>query len=257
MENEKPLVSIVFLLNDFFHLANLTLKSIVEQTQFSYEIIIIETAKTKRDLIMLKPYLEKIKIIEHFEDDELSQMMNKGVELAKGKYIHFLFSGERYISKYVLAYLKKLIEEKRYPDLTCSAFLRRDEISSPETINFSFDFFKKGKIPINIQSCWFLIDTVKKFNGFNNQYKIQIGFDMICKIFLKKDKNVFFSNRVLTDYQIKKRPTKIAIYIAWENIKIVYHNFGFVKTFFWWFIHGQFRIIKFFFISVKKAFWNP
>jgi hypothetical protein len=255
--NEKPLVSIVFLLHDFFHLANLTLKSIVEQTQTSYEIIVIETSEKKRDLIMLKPYLDKIKIIQHFEEDDLPRMMNKGGELAKGNYVHFIFSGDIYISKYVLAYLKELVEEKSFPNLICCAYLRRAELMPPEVINFSFDYFKKGKIPMNIQSCWFLADTIKKLEGFDVRYKIQAGFDMICKIFLRKNKRVIFSNRVLTDYQLKKRPSTTRLYMAWENIKIIYKNFGLVKTLFWWAIYDHFRMLKLFMLSIKKAFWNP
>ncbi len=255
MQNE-PFVSIVVLLKEFFHLANMTLKSIVDQTTSSYEIIVIETAQTKRDLVMLKPYLEKIRIVEHFEEQELSQLMNRGVELAKGKYIHFLFSGDVYISKYMIAYLKELIEENNFPNLVSCAILRRDEISFPEAISFSFDQFKKGKIPINIQSCWLLMDAIKKFNGFSSQYKYQVGFDMICKIFFE-NKKIIFSNRVLTDYQFKKRPSKIPLYAGWENIKIIYRNFGFVKTFFWWIEHDHFRIPKLFMLSIKKAFWNP
>ncbi|KKL55969.1 hypothetical protein LCGC14_2250100 [marine sediment metagenome] len=38
---DKPIVSIVVLLRDFFHLANITMKSIVDQTEKSFEIIVI------------------------------------------------------------------------------------------------------------------------------------------------------------------------------------------------------------------------
>lgn len=256
MPNE-PLITVVVLLRDFFHLANLTLKSIVDQTSDLYEIIVLETAETKRDLMMLKPYQEKIKIVQHFEESDLAQLMNRGLELAKGKYIHFLFSGDVYISKYVIAYLKELIEEKNFPDLICSAFLRRDEMNFPEAVSFSFDYFKKGDLPMNIQTCWILIDTIKKLKGFSKQYTYQSGFDMVCKIFLQKDKKIIFSNRVLTDYQPKKNPSKISLYIVWEGIKIIYRNFGLVKTFFWRVVYDHLRFLKFFMVSVKKSFWNP
>lgn len=257
MSEDQPVVSIVVLLRDFFHLADLTLKSIVNQVEKSYEIIVIETATTKRSLVMLKPYMDKIKVVEHSKETDLPTLMNKGLKIAKGKYIHFLFSGDTCVSRYVMKYLKDLVEEKKYPNLMCCAFLRRDAISPPEAINFSFDYFKRGKIPMNIQSCWFSCETVRNEGGFNIKYKIQPGFDMICKIFLKKDKKVIFSNRVLTDYQYKKRPSKLVLFKAFENLKIIYNNFGLLKTFVWWAIHDHFRMIKLFMISVKRAFWNP
>jgi len=254
---ETPLVSIVILLNDYYHLVNLTLHSIINQSETSYEIIVIETAKSKRDLIMLKPFLDKIRIIEHSDSKLWPGLMNRGLELSKGKYIHFLTSGDNYVSKYVISYLKDLIDEKSYPNLICCAFLRRDEFSAPESINFSFDYFKRGKIPMTIQSCWFSVDTIKRLGGFDLKYKIQPGFDMICRIFSIKDKKVIFSNRVLTDYLFKKRPSRIILFKSWENIKIIYRNFGLLKTLFWWALHDHFRMIKLIMLSVKRAFWNP
>ena len=254
--SDKPLVSIVVILKDFFHLANLTLQSIVNQSETDYEIIVIETASTKRDLVMLKPFSDKITIMQHSNDKTDTTLMNMGVKLAKGQYIHFFFSGDTYVSKYVISYLKELINNNR-PDLICCAFLRRDQISPPETVNFSFEYFKRGKIPMHIQSCWFLKDTIDNLEGFDSNYKIKAGFDLICRIFLKEDKKVIFSNRVLTDYQFKKRSSKIFLFRSWESIKIIYSNFGLVKTFFWWLIHDHFRMLKLLLVSIQKAFWNP
>ncbi|EKE03626.1 MAG: hypothetical protein ACD_20C00175G0003, partial [uncultured bacterium] len=221
MQNE-PLVSIVIILSDFFHLASLTLKSIVNQTDKSYEVIVLETAETKKDLIMIKPYLEKIKIVKHFEEADLPLLMNKGLEIAKGKYIHFLFSGDVYVSKFFISYLKDLITKNNFPDLICCSFLKREENLSPEAQSFSLESFRKGEIPMNISSCWLLISTVNQLNGFDAKYRIQSGFDLICKIFLKKNRKIFFSNRVLTDYQVKKKPSSVDLYITWENLKIIY-----------------------------------
>ncbi|MBN2478910.1 MAG: glycosyltransferase [Parachlamydiales bacterium] len=255
--DEKPLVSIIVILKDFFHLANLTLDSIVKQTENSYEIIVIETALSRRELIMIKPYQDKIKIIEHSDEKNLTALMNKGLLFAEGKYVHFLSSGDTYVSKYVISYLKNLIESKNFPDLICCAFLRRDELTAPESISFSFEYFKRGKIPMHIQSSWFSKSILDKFNGLDMKYSLQSGFDLICKIFLLKDKKVIFSNRVLTDWQFKKRSEKIFLKRSLENITIMYKNFGFVKTVFWWMIHDHFRMFKVFMLSVKKSFWNP
>ncbi|NGX33730.1 MAG: hypothetical protein K1060chlam1_00071 [Candidatus Anoxychlamydiales bacterium] len=254
---DKPIVSIVVLLRDFFHLANITMKSIVDQREKSYEIIVISISNQKRNLIMLKPYMDKIKTVEYSKETNLAVLMNKGLNLSQGKYIQFLFSGDILISKYILSYLKDLIIEKKYPHLISSAFLRRDEFLNPEAISFSFDYFKRGKIPMNIQSCWFSVESVQKLKKFNLRYKIQPGFDMICKIFLKKDKKVVFSNRVLTDYQFKKIPSKLILLKAFENLKIIYKNFGLFKTIYWWAIHDHFRMLKLFMLSLKRAFWNP
>ncbi len=255
--DEKPLVSIIIILDDFFHLANLTIESIIHQKEKPYEIIVIETAHSKKDLVMLKPYIDKIYKIYHSFDDNITHIMNQAIDKSNGQYLHFMFSGDTYVSRYAFGYLKSLIEEKKSPDLICSAFLRRDALSPPESVNFSFEYFSKGKIPMHIQSCWFNKETLRQLHGFDLCFKYQSGFDMICKIFLKKEKKVIFSNRVLTDYEYKKKPSKVFMRRAWENIKIIYRHFGFVKTVAWWVIHDHFRMFKLFMLNVKRAFWNP
>ena len=114
---------------------------------------------------------------------------------------------------------------------------------------------KKGNIYIHEQSCIFLIDAIKKAKYFDETYKYQAAIDLIEKIFMNKDNKIVFSTRVLTDYEIKKIPAKIAFAKAFENLKIVYKNFGFFKTIHWWIFHDRFRSLKILFHSLKKAFW--
>ncbi len=253
---EQPLVTIVVVLTDFFHLIPYTFKSILSQTFNSYEIIVIEKSPSKKDLQMLKPFVNKIKTIIHTDSNDLTAIMNKGLSLAEGRFLHFLFSGDTYISHHVMGYLNDLIKEKEELDLISCAFLKREEMEPPQSVTFSFEYFKMGKIPMHIQSCWYCKKTLDELKGFDQRYYLQAGFDIICRIFLKKNKKVLFSNRVLTDYEFKKKPTSIMLRTAWENLFIIYRNFGIIKTIFWWFVHDHFRMLKLWLLSFKKAFFN-
>ncbi|MFA6118581.1 MAG: glycosyltransferase [Parachlamydiales bacterium] len=255
--NNSPMFSVVVILNDFYHLANLTLTSIFNQIEKDFEIIVIETASSKKDLIMLRPYIDKIKVLKHSDEPSLAFLMNTALSFCNGKYVNFLFSGDTFISKFSLGYLRNFIKEKKYPDLICTSFLQRDDFSPPQAVNFTIDIFRKGNIYMNVQSCWFLLEVLNEFNEFDTKYKYQMVVDMISKIFMDKNRTIAFSNRVLVDHEIKKTPSSVLFIKAFENLKIVYKNFGLLKTIYWWIVHDHFRMFKLFFYSIKQAFWSP
>ncbi|NGX56240.1 MAG: Spore coat polysaccharide biosynthesis protein SpsA [Candidatus Anoxychlamydiales bacterium] len=252
-----PKVSVVIFLTDFYHLVNLTINSILKQTHNIYEIIIITNTESKKDLVMLKPYYAKIYKMETCFEKNRAFLMNKAISIARGEYIHFLTSGDVYLSKFMMKYLDDIIIKNKTADLLSLAFLRRDDLEPPEAMCFSFEYFKRGKIPMHMQSMWFNTSTIKALNNFNEKYLVKSDFDMVCKIFLKKDKKVIFSNRVLCDFEIKKRTSKIFLLKAYENLKIIYNNFGLKKTIYWWMIHDHFRMIRLFTRSLKSYFWGP
>ena len=72
-------------------------------------------------------------------------MMNKGLKLARGKYVQFMFSGNVYLSKYSIFYFKNFIKDLQNPDLIFSSYVSRkpDEIIRITTKYFSLKRFLK------------------------------------------------------------------------------------------------------------------
>jgi hypothetical protein len=149
-----------------------------------------------------------------------------------------------------------ILKDNQMLDLVSYSFLNND-LDLPEVQSFSFDYFKKGKIPMHMQAMFFNVDSIKKQNYFNEKYSIKADFDMVCKIFLKKDKKVFFSNNVLCDFDIKQRSSKYFLIKKYETQKIIYNNFGLKKSIYFWMIHNHFKMIKLFIKSLKRFFWGP
>lgn len=254
MDEKK--IAIVILLNEFYHLVNKTLDSILKQSEKTYEIIVLTNAKSKKDLIWLKPYQNKISKIEYINEENRSILMNRAVSLANTKFIHFLNPGDSYLSKYAMRDFLNILKNNQTLDLISYSFLSRD-LDFSEVQSFSFDYFKKGKIPMHIQSMFFNIDTIKKQNNFDEKYNIKAAFDMVCKIFLKKDKKVYFSNNVLCDFDIMHRSSKYFLIKKYETQKIIYNNFGIKKSIYFWIIHDHFKMLKLFLKSLKNYFWGP
>jgi hypothetical protein len=254
MEEKK--IAIVILLNEFYHLVNQTLDSILKQSEKIFEIIVLTNAKSKKDLIWLKPYQDKISKIDYINEDNRAILMNKALSLTNAEFIHFLNPGDIYLSKYTMRDFLNILKDNQMLDLVSYSFLNND-LDLPEVQSFSFDYFKKGKIPMHMQSMFFNVDSIKKQNYFNEKYNIKADFDMVCRIFLKKDKSVFFSNNVLCDFDIKQRSPKYLLIKKYQTLKIIYNNFGIKKSIYFWMIHDHFKMFKLLMKSLKKYFWGP
>ena len=252
---ESPILSVIVILNDFFHLASLTLKSIFNQKDPSYEVIVVENSEAKRELIMLKPYLDKIKLLELPGQNNIANLMNAGVKESTGRYIHFLFAGDSYLSIHTVGHLKNILEKEKNPEMVFFSFLQKDGSLPPSAMEYSKNCFQKDNFPVNITCAVLRRDVIEKMHGFNNKYRYRAGFELLCRLFLQKDIKIAFSKRVLTDYEFKKKSSREKISIFWENIKIFNEHYGIFKTFIWAFFYYNFKLIKMFFISLKKAFW--
>ena len=87
---EIPLVSVVMpAYNSEKYIAE-TIESVLNQTYKNFEFIIINDASTDKTLDIIKKYAKKdkrIKVIENKKNLGITKTRNKGLELAKGKYV--------------------------------------------------------------------------------------------------------------------------------------------------------------------------
>jgi hypothetical protein len=257
-KTEDPIfLSIILIIPAFPQLAIWTLNSIIGQTEKNYEIVIIQKDVLERDIQHIKDNGgEKIKIIASCPMDSKSAMMNEGVRLANGKYIHFLFPGDTYISKFSLLYFQTFLKEKDFPDLVCYSFVLRESILEPEVItrSFSLNFLEKGKIPTRLDACWFLKDMLLEVKCFDERYQQREGFDIMCRIFLKKKYRVVYSRRVLTDYEFHQKTAYGGWRYGLETLIVIYRNFGLFKMLKWILVQDHLHIIKAWIYAFKRAF---
>ena len=71
-----------------------TIKSVLAQKEDSVQYIVIDGASSDGTLDVLKQYHNKINILVSEPDEGLYYAMNKGVELAEGKYLLFINAGD-------------------------------------------------------------------------------------------------------------------------------------------------------------------
>lgn len=258
-KEEKPFLTLVIIAKEFFHLLPFTLDSISNQTEKSFEVIIVQNGMSNRDLQVLKGYEKNITEIHSSDTDSISSMLNQGLSFANGEYINFLFLGDVFLSKYAISYLTTVINEKNNPDVVSTYFLKRDGESSPDVISlsFSYDFLKKGKLPIRLFSCYFLRKMLLDLKGFDERYNYRESLDLFCRIFLKQKYYISFLPRVLIDFQYQRKTTKEVAKYSLETLLVVYRNFGFWTMISWWLFQDHFQLFRVWLRSIKQAFLKP
>lgn len=119
----EPIVSIImpsYNSEDFLEKA---IQSVVDQTYTNWELLVIDDGSKDRSLAIAEEFAKKdtrVKMIRNEENLGIAKTRNKGIQLAKGKYIAFLDSDDSWeVQK--LAVQVAVMEEKQL-DFTCSSY---------------------------------------------------------------------------------------------------------------------------------------
>ena len=112
----RPLISVITITYNAADTLPLTMESVAEQTFRDFEHIVVDGASTD-DTITLARKLGRpeLRIVSE-PDNGLYHAMNKGIKLARGRYLIFLNSGDRFHSADTLKAYAEAITE-RNPDI--------------------------------------------------------------------------------------------------------------------------------------------
>lgn len=248
----EPYFSIVILARRGLHLLPLTIETIKFQSEKEFEVIVV--SNSKQEIARLYPDLRVCQV----KDKEISQMMNEGIRVAKGRYLQFLDPGDRFLSHQGLSYLRQLIQDSREPHLVYSGFLMRGPDEPPQAVSFSFnqETLQKGMFPSHFRSSWFRRDSLQDLGGFDEMFSYRPAFDFLCRLYQKKNLKVVYSRRVLTDSEpLSVSPKEMVGYVE-ETCRILYRHFGLWHALRWIFVQDHLKMLRWTVRLVKQAFWK-
>ena len=161
-----------------------TTNSIFSQRSKKYETIIIDGGSRDGTIDLIKKFKYKKNVKSLIEKDRgIYDAMNKGIKIAKGKWIIFMNSGDIFYNKHVL----KVIEKNLMIRLTYfgNTIIKKYNLLYHHTSKL-FDN-TTYKMPFSHQ-CTITKSHVMKKNLFNTKYKISSDFDFFSKIYKNKKK---------------------------------------------------------------------
>ncbi len=99
---KNPQASIITVVRNGEHLIERTIKSIINQTFTDFEYIIIDGASTDGTVNVIKKYQKHISHWISEPDKSHFDAMNKGLKMAKGKYVWYIHAGDEICYKNTL-----------------------------------------------------------------------------------------------------------------------------------------------------------
>ncbi len=215
--------SLIILCRGRRHLLPLTLDTLKAQTG-AFEVILLDGEGTGRLSELAHRYPElKIKVQEA-TGYTLPRMMNRGVELASGRYVQFLEPGDRYISQHGLAFLTELIGQRPY-------------------------FITAQSVAPDVQSHWFSRKNILESGGFDEKLSYRPLLDFLFRL-QKKGETPLVCSRVIVD-KVAEGAGGLT-----ETCKILYRHFGLWHALKWIWGQDHSQLLHRAAGRIKQAFWK-
>lgn len=230
--NDAPLISIVTVTYNAANEIIPTMKSVGEQTEKDFEHIIIDGASKDNTLEIVRKYASPSLRILSEPDKGLYDAMNKGLKIAKGKYLLFLNAGDAFHSKDIL---KKYADEARknqniiYADTVIvdkdRKVLGPRHLSAPEVL--TYDSFAKGMLVCH--QAFMVRREIAPSYDLRYPYCADYFWTLGCLMNSNDKKNVNL-NTVAIDYLSDGISDKHKWASLKDRFKVMVNGYGWPKT---------------------------
>lgn len=202
-DNNRPLVTIVTVTFNLIKSGRekyfrQCLASVHNQTYENIEHIIIDGASNDGTVALIEEYAKKgwVKYISE-PDSGIYEAMNKGIKLARGKYIAFLNSDDFYHVKDAVK-LSVMALEKNNADFSYAKFLMIDEEKNKkEVTEWGIEKFLY-MMPFGHPTMFTKTEIIKKEDGFDQKFKVAADYDLVIRLILSDYKGIFLDKSIVS-----------------------------------------------------------
>ncbi len=178
--SDQPPISVVTVVRNGEAIIDRCIESVVAQRIPGLEYIVIDGASTDSTLTRIRRWGSAISTVVSEPDKGLYDGMNKGLRLARGRYIHFLNADDRYVAPDTLRQLLPRLDE----DTVCyGAMIYQEEDGRQRRLGSPFSWereLKESHIP---QPTLFVPTKLYREAGeFDLQYRIAADYDMVLRL---------------------------------------------------------------------------
>ncbi len=223
-----------------------TLESIEQQDYSPLEVIVVDAGSTDRTLEIVNSYATLISRIYTVASFNLSDMINRGISLASGKYLTFVFPGTYYYSGTTYLTFANAARDTTFPDLLYCGSIQREVKREPHTVFFPFQLklIEQGQHPATIPACWFREDLFDRIGKFNPHLSLRPGYEFFCRVTCEEGVRVHTIDRVLVDFDYGRFSYGKILRFAAETWRVISSHFGFGKAFSWFLSINHLVLIK-------------
>lgn len=239
MENKKPLLSIILASYNHAKYISDAIKSFLNQSFQDFEIIIIDDASSDNSIEIIKSFDDKrITLIALEKNLGVSNAVNTGINLAKGKYIKLCASDDIMLPSLLKIQIDFLEKNPDYGVVFCGMEVIDEEnnilhkktkrfekfFTSPnktreEWLNY---FFFKGNC-LGAPTMMMRNDLMKEIAGFNPRLPQAHDFDMWVRSCMH-DLNIYILDQKLVQYRRISNNANMSANTAKVRKRLIFDN---------------------------------
>jgi glycosyltransferase involved in cell wall biosynthesis len=227
-----PLFSIITVTYNAAATIERTLLSVDSQTCSLFEHIIVDGASTDETLQIVQRHHSEQRIVISAPDKGLYDAMNKGLGMAKGDYVIFLNSGDKFHTSTTLQVLADAIMDNDYPGIVYGqtdlvddkgTFVAPRHLRAPERL--SLHSFANGMLV-----CHQAFVVLRKIaSAYDLSYRYSADYDWCIRCLQHSRRNCYIDG-VLIDYLYEGMTTANRRASLIERFKIMTKYYGFIPT---------------------------
>ena len=236
-----------------------TIESIINQTRTDFEFIIIDRGSNDESLSTIKKYDKHINYWVSEKDKGVYDAMNKGIQLAQGRFINFMNSGDYYFTNTILEEIHHKFKSDvgvLYGDSFYFNESGYDRIEkAPSKLSFSH-FVNSG---INHQASFIKRDLFFKYFMYNLEYKISSDWEFFIYVLCKKNEPYEYLQKTICYYDfsgISAIPENLHVYHKERETIMKKHFSSFYEDFVYYNTVIDRRIRKVYKIKSNKILWS-
>ncbi len=225
---EYPLVSIVVPTYNSAEALPLTMESVFAQEYPRWEAIIVDANSDDSTTAIVENYHDERVRFFSVSSYHTYEMLNKGISLAQGEYLHFLYPGSYYLTPLALQVAMGFALNQLSPELILSASLVRERGEDSTLLFRPLDrhFLYDGLQPTRIESCWIAREAFRVMGKFRTDLFVRGSLDFFCRFMQYETLRFASYYRVFIDCE-PNEVDRSTVYVHFtETVRIIYHYFG-------------------------------
>ena len=230
---KEPLFTIITCTYNAAGTVERTLRSVDTQTCRQYEHIVIDGASTDATAGLVAGMPSELRRFISEPDSGLYDAMNKGIGLARGKYLIFLNAGDKFHSDNTLARLAEAATANNMPGVLYGQTILVDDnggnprprhLVAPSQLTLKS--FANG-----MMVCHQAFVPLKRIVGFYDlRYRFSADYDWCIRCLQHSRNNVYLGDEALVDYLDEGMTTRNRNASLRERFRIMAYYYGWLPT---------------------------
>lgn len=160
-----------------------TMQSLQEQGYQDYEWIVVDGASTDHTMVIVNQFKGPLGAVVSEKDTGIYSAMNKGVSLARGEYLYFLNSDDKFSDSSVLADIADVLATTPAIDLLYGSVVYQQPNGR---MLRSFEHIDRQTLPYEDlchQAVFARRSLFEEIGGFNERFRTNADYDWLLRVF--------------------------------------------------------------------------